>query len=312
MKHQAGLALALWLASAAISRAELETYHFTGTVAAKSGDTFFGGLTVPSVGTSISGQFQYITGQSAYKTNSLSPSGAASVYPQTIPGGFSATFGSISVSTSTYTVNVLNDQPQPSGDPLDILSVQWRSTDDPQPTSPLSVNGVDQTQYVFKIAFLYPSNTWNDTLLPSNLPTTGFSTTNFFGSLLSQSSGPINVLYQTTSLASVPILRGDWNRDGVVTSTDLRTMLDAVTNINTYTQNLQSSGLSEDQCMTICDVNRDGKITNADVQAEINLLLNSGASGAATPEPTSLALLGIGIASLTVLGWNRSNTKAVK
>jgi hypothetical protein len=302
MKHQAWLALTLWISSATIARAEIETYHFTGTVAAKSGTTFFGGLSVPSAGTAITGQFQYNSATTAYKTAPLSGGGAFSVYPQNITGGFSANFGSVSVAADTYTVNVINDQPQPDGGaPLDIFQVQWLSIDDPQPTTSLKVNGINESQYVFTISLNYPSNTWNGTSLPSSLPTSGFSTTNFFGNLLSQASGPINVLYDTTSLTPAPILRGDWNHDGLLTSADLSTMLGAITNINMYTQNLQNSGYSQNQCMTICDVNGDGKITNADVQAEINLLRNTGT--ALVPEPTSFVLLGISIASL--IAWGR-------
>ena len=57
-------------------------------------------------------------------------------YPQSIANGLQANFGSYLVSASSYMVKIRNDQ---AGS--DIFTIQWSSSDNPAPSSPLIANG---------------------------------------------------------------------------------------------------------------------------------------------------------------------------
>ena len=66
-------------------------------------------------------------------------------------------------------------------------------------------------------------------------------------------------------------------------------MLTALTNLNAYKA---SKGWSNDDLYNIGDVNLDGRISNADIQAELDLVASlGGGSVAGVPEPTSLILM---------------------
>ncbi len=100
---------------------------------------------------------------------------------------------------------------------------------------------------------------------------------------------------------------GDWNADGTVNSSDIPAMLTALTDLNAYAaagSALHSAypfALTSDDLLNIGDVNISGSITNADIQAELDLVISLGGAGnvAAVPEPASLVLLACG--SLCVL-----------
>ncbi len=94
-------------------------------------------------------------------------------------------------------------------------------------------------------------------------------------------------------------LRGDFNRDGHVTSADIAAMLVALTDLNAYKT---ARNLTDANLLTIADVDASGKVTNADVQALLTLLKNGGGSAAAVPEPSSLALAGLG----GLIVWTKS------
>jgi endonuclease I len=93
---------------------------------------------------------------------------------------------------------------------------------------------------------------------------------------------------------------GDLDRDHQVTAGDIQTMLDALTDLETY-QTLK--GLTQPQLNVVADVNVDGNIDNLDAQALLVSLANaSGGSGgiSAVPEPSAIALFALGAAILLV------------
>jgi autotransporter-associated beta strand protein len=95
---------------------------------------------------------------------------------------------------------------------------------------------------------------------------------------------------------SVQLKRGDFNFSGVVDAADIRVMLKALTNLSTY-QNTNSSGhvLTIADLADVADINRDGSVTNADIQAELDLIASLGGGAvAAVPEPTTAVLLLVG------------------
>ena len=68
-------------------------------------------------------------------------------------------------------------------------------------------------------------------------------------------------------------LRGDFNRDGHVTSADIAAMLVALTDLNAYKT---ARNLTDANLLNIADVDASGKVTNADVQALLTLLKDDG------------------------------------
>jgi uncharacterized membrane protein len=97
-----------------------------------------------------------------------------------------------------------------------------------------------------------------------------------------------------------PVVRGDFNRDGVVTGADVQTMLQTLADLNAYKS---GSGTSDVDLLTIGDINGDLLVNNADLQGLLNLLKSGGGSAAAVPEPSTLPLAccGLVIAALTAL-----------
>ncbi|HEY2882296.1 MAG TPA: hypothetical protein VGJ15_07675 [Pirellulales bacterium] len=97
------------------------------------------------------------------------------------------------------------------------------------------------------------------------------------------------------------IYGGDFNLDSQHTSADLDLMLVALTNADQYRAGMD---LNDFEYNAIADLDRDGTVTNADMQNLISLLNGnpSGGSPQAVPEPDGklLALLAGG---LTCIGW---------
>jgi autotransporter-associated beta strand protein len=102
---------------------------------------------------------------------------------------------------------------------------------------------------------------------------------------------------------------GDFTLDGHATAADVPAMLTALTDLGGF----QSSHLlSTDDMLNIGDINADGKITNADLQGLLNLLKAGGGSGGGTtavPEPSSILLLALGGLMLTGKRFRRISAK---
>jgi hypothetical protein len=96
-------------------------------------------------------------------------------------------------------------------------------------------------------------------------------------------------LYTTGVLSVSAVVRGDWNRDGQVTSADILAMLVALTDLNSYAI---SNSLSPTQLAAIGDFDNSGSVTNRDIQGLLDLVASLPGDGsvAAVPEPTTLTL----------------------
>src|SRR5262249_46284022 len=107
-----------------------------------------------------------------------------------------------------------------------------------------------------------------------------------------------------------PQLLGDFNLDNHRTIADLAVMLQALSNPTSYKS---SHGLSAADFLAIGDVNGDLKVTNADLQAFLNLLKSGDGALQSVPEPGSLLLLSLGAAGLVCIrhrsGRNRNAAK---
>jgi hypothetical protein len=86
------------------------------------------------------------------------------------------------------------------------------------------------------------------------------------------------------------IMRGDFNLDGQKNGADIAPMLHALTDLNSF-QVVNS--LSDSELLAIADVNQDGVVSNADLQALLDLLQGGGESTNSVPEPSG-AVLGCG------------------
>ncbi len=119
------------------SQAKILTFAYTGS--ALNTSTQFG-LSVP-FNTPVSGQFKIDT------DSPLIATGDPNVveFHHQIVGGFTATFGGDSFVADDYYIKLLNDRPQPGGNPaVDFFTIQFdsgRVTGSPDPF-PFTVNGV--------------------------------------------------------------------------------------------------------------------------------------------------------------------------
>jgi fibronectin-binding autotransporter adhesin len=90
-------------------------------------------------------------------------------------------------------------------------------------------------------------------------------------------------------------MKGDASFNGSLGAEDIPALLKALTDLNNF-QNVSHS-FNNDQFLSLLDVNGDGQVTNADIQAELNLVAGGGGSAlSAVPEPSSVALLAFGSA----------------
>jgi hypothetical protein len=88
---------------------------------------------------------------------------------------------------------------------------------------------------------------------------------------------------------SIKPIPGDFDRDGLVTVSDLSAMMAALDDLAAYQSD---KNLTSDQLLAIGDLNEDGKLTNADVQGLLILLADGGGTGSVSlvPEPSAVLL----------------------
>ncbi|HZZ29258.1 MAG TPA: neprosin family prolyl endopeptidase [Pirellulales bacterium] len=98
---------------------------------------------------------------------------------------------------------------------------------------------------------------------------------------------------QTGFTALGPLLPGDFNRNGHVDASDILAAEKALTDLNGYETQY---GVTTPNLQLIGDLNSDGKVTNADLQGLLNLLLSGGGSASTVPEPNAAVLAGIAAA----------------
>ena len=92
------------------------------------------------------------------------------------------------------------------------------------------------------------------------------------------------------SISGSNFAAGDFNRDGHVNAADIPAMLAALTDLNSYKA---TNSLSDANLLSIGDIDSSGAVTNADVQALLDLLKSGGGSVDAVPEPPSIALMAL-------------------
>jgi hypothetical protein len=95
------------------------------------------------------------------------------------------------------------------------------------------------------------------------------------------------------------IMRGDFNLDGRKDGADIGPMLQAFSNLENYQS---ANQLSNAELLAIGDVNLDGALTNADIQAFLGLLVSGNASASAVPEPSTFAIISSAIFCFA-FGW---------
>jgi sulfatase modifying factor 1 len=103
----------------------------------------------------------------------------------------------------------------------------------------------------------------------------GGSLTNWIGFRVASAPDPITEVL------------GDFNQDGHTTTADISSMMKAFANFDFY---MHANGLSNADMLAIADVNGDGAINNADLQALLDLLKTGGGSTDPVPEPSTLVL----------------------
>ena len=89
---------------------------------------------------------------------------------------------------------------------------------------------------------------------------------------------------------------GDLNRDGVMNNSDIDWMTAALADPQKFRT---GNNLTTTDFLTEADFNHDGQVTNADIQAYLNMLHGGGSS--AVPEPSAIALALIGIGGIAMM-----------
>jgi hypothetical protein len=90
------------------------------------------------------------------------------------------------------------------------------------------------------------------------------------------------------------VLQGDFNQDGKTTTADINVMLQALTDLHAYQT---ARDLPDADLLAIGDLDRSGSITNADIQALLDLVATD-SQLLAVPEPTGFLLSCMGFVVL--------------
>jgi hypothetical protein len=175
------------------AHAEIITYDFSGSVTIAPSTAY--GYTIPSR-TAVQGQFSYDTNSAG------TASGATTDYEQSLASGFTANFGGLDVSASSYEVTVSHDLLQPNGSYADIFGVSFASNSNPAPSAPLIVGGTAESVGQLTILFLGPPTLFPGSALPSSLSESNFSSE--VGFFSQTPTGLVDVAFSVTSLQAVP------------------------------------------------------------------------------------------------------------
>jgi hypothetical protein len=141
-----------------------------------------------------------------------------------------------------------------------------------------------------------PNNASNGLQIVSLTDSTGYNGA-FSGTPTTIATAGANEAFRGIGVLSVTGLSGDLNLDGHVNAADVKAMTSALTGLNSFqsTNSLNNYGLK-----SIADVDGDGQVTNADMQALLNKLTAGGGSTTSVPEPASIALAGLGFFGLSI------------
>ncbi len=168
----------------------------------------------------------------------------------------------------------------------------------------LSTNGTQQVGYgsgfFANHALLWSGTAASGVDLNSLLPASGdwasssANTIDSAGNIFGVASGTFNGVTDTFAVewSPSPLLPGDFNRDGHVDASDIEVMMAALVDLSAF--NNSNQDLTDDQLRYLEDVNGDGVVNNADLQALLNLLKSGDGSADSVPEPASIVLLGLG------------------
>ncbi len=91
---------------------------------------------------------------------------------------------------------------------------------------------------------------------------------------------------------NINLQNGDFNRDHQVTPTDIPAMLTGLTDLNVY--KITHNYLSDNDLLSIGDMDSDGRVTNADIQPLLDILIAGGAV-ITVPEPGTATLVAWGL-----------------
>jgi hypothetical protein len=110
-----------------------------------------------------------------------------------------------------------------------------------------------------------------------------------------------SVLYQIDALAHLAPFP-DFNADGLHSTADVPPMLAALSDLNSYKS---PDHVAAADLLSMGDVNGDGVLNNADLQALLTLLKSGGDSLAAVPEPGSMVLMALALPGLAFAVFRR-------